>query len=65
MDKKTSKKIDQAVSSIKITMWKLANSISEDILREIETRLIQTIHDRWEYIDKRKEEKQWQTFSKF
>lgn len=57
MDKKTSKKIDQAVSSIKITMWKLANSISEDILREIETRLIQTIHDRWEYIDKRKEEK--------
>ena len=57
MDKKTSKKIDQAVSKIKITMWKLANSISEDILREIETRLIQTIHDRWEYIDKRKEEK--------
>ena len=57
MDKKTSKKIDQAVSSIKLTMWKMANSISEDVLREMETRLIQTIHDRWEYVDKQKEER--------
>ena len=56
MDKKTSKKIDEAVSSIRVTMWKMANSITEDVLREIETRLIQTIHDRWEYIDKQKEE---------
>lgn len=57
MDKKTSKKIDQAVSSIKITMWKMANSISEDVLREMETRLIQAIHDRWEYVDKQKKER--------
>lgn len=49
-----SKQIDEAVSSIKVTIWKLANSITEDVHREIERRLIQTIHDRWEYVDKQK-----------
>ena len=53
MDKKTSKKIDDAVSSIKVAMWKAANEITEDVLREIETRLIQAIHDRWEYQENR------------
>lgn len=55
MDKKTSKKIDKAVSSIKITMWEMA-ALSAKIYLEIETRLIQAIHDRWEYVDKQKEE---------
>jgi hypothetical protein len=54
MDKQTSKKIDEAVSSIKVSIYKAAQSITDDVLREIETRLIQTIHDRWEYIDKQK-----------
>lgn len=52
MDKKTSKKIDEAVSSIKVSIYKAAQSITDDVMREIETRLIQTIHDRWEYMDK-------------
>lgn len=56
MDKKTSKKIDKAVSSIKITMWEMA-ALSAKIYLEIETRLIQAIHDRLEYVDKQKEER--------
>ena len=45
--------MDYAVSSIKVAMWKAANEITEDVLREIETRLIQAIHDRWEYQENR------------
>ena len=55
MDKKTDRKINEAVSHIKVAMWKAANDITEDVLRKIETRLIQTIHDRWEYQDKQKQ----------
>ena len=55
MDKKTSKKIDDAVSSIKVAIWKSSIAITEEVQREIEKRLIQTIHDRWEYQDKLKE----------
>lgn len=54
MDKKTSKEIDDIVSKIKISMWKESVKITDRVLREIETRLIQTIHDRWEYEDKNK-----------
>ena len=55
MDKKTSKKIDEAVSKIKMDIWHQAVAITEDVQREIETRLIQTIHDRWEYMDRQKQ----------
>ena len=54
MDKQTSKKIDEAVSIIKVSIYKAAQSITDDVMREIETRLIQTIHDRWGYMDKQK-----------
>lgn len=54
MDKQTSKKIDEAVSSIRVSMYKAAQSITEDVLREIETRLIEAIQSRWEYEDKQK-----------
>lgn len=55
MDKKTSKKIDDAVSKIRIALYDATLAITDEIQREIETRLIQTIHDRWEYMDRRKE----------
>ena len=55
MDKKTNRKINEAVSHIKVAMWKAANEITEDVLREIETRLIQAIHERWAYQDKQKQ----------
>ena len=55
MDKKTSKKIDNAVSSIKVAIWKASIAITEEVQREVEKRLIQTIHDRWEYVDKQNE----------
>ena len=55
MDKKTSKKIDEAVSKIRMAIYDATLAITDEIQREIETRLIQTIHDRWEYMDKRKE----------
>lgn len=54
IDKKTSKKIDESVSKIKVQLYKETIKITEEIQREIETRLIQTIHDRWEYMDKQK-----------
>lgn len=57
IDKKTSKKIDESVSKIKVQLYKETIKITEEIQREIETRLIQTIHDRWEYMDKQKENK--------
>lgn len=52
MDKKTSKKIDDAVSEIRIALYNATLKITDEIQREIEKRLIQTIHDRWEYLDK-------------
>lgn len=52
MDKKTSKKIDEIVGKIKMDIWHQAIAITEEVQREIETRLIQTIYDRWEYMDK-------------
>lgn len=55
IDKKTSKKIDDAVSEIRIALYNATLKITDEIQREIETRLIQTIHDRWEYMDKQKE----------
>lgn len=54
IDKKTSKKIDEIVSKIKVDIWHQAIAITDEVQREIETRLIQTIHDRWEYMDKQK-----------
>lgn len=57
MDKKTSKKIDDAVSKIRIAIYDATLAITDEIHREIETRLIQTIHDRWEYMDRKKEKK--------
>jgi hypothetical protein len=55
IDKKTSKKIDDAVSEIRIALYNATLKITDEIQREIETRLIQTIQDRWEYMDKQKE----------
>lgn len=52
MDKKTSKKIDDAVSEIRIALYNAALKITDEVQREIETRLIQAIHARWEYMDK-------------
>ena len=57
MDKKTSRKIDDAVSEIRIALYNATLKITDEIQREIETRLIQTIHDRWEYMDSQKEKK--------
>lgn len=54
MDKKTNKAIDKAVLEIKVAIWKASLAITEEVQREIETRIIQTIHDRWEYIDNQK-----------
>lgn len=56
IDKKTSKKIDDAVSEIKIAIYNATLKITDEIQREIETKLIQTIHDRWEMY-KQKENK--------
>jgi hypothetical protein len=55
IDKKTSKKIDDAVSEIRIALYNATLKITDEIQREIETRLIQTIQDRWEYMYKQKE----------
>ena len=57
MDKKTSKKIDDAVSEIRIALYNATLKITDEVQREIETRLIQTIHDRWEYMDRQKQKK--------
>ena len=57
MDKKTSKKIDEAVQSICVAIYRAAFEITDEVQREIETRLIQTIHDRWDYMDRQKEKK--------
>ena len=57
MDKKTGKKIDDAVSEIRIALYDATLKITDKIQREIETRLIQTIHDRWEYMDKQKDKR--------
>ena len=57
IDKKTSKKIDDAVSEIRIALYNATLKITDEIQREIETRLIQTIQDRWEYMDKLKTKK--------
>jgi len=57
MDKKASKKIDDAVRSISAAIYRAAFEITDEVQREIETRLIQTIHDRWEYMDRQKEKK--------
>ena len=54
MDKKKSKNIDQAVMKITIDMWRMSNEITEEVLRELEERLIKSIHERWEYEDNRK-----------
>lgn len=55
IDKKTSKQIDNIVSSIRMSIWKESIKITEEVQREIERRLVQAIHDRWEYQDKLKE----------
>lgn len=54
MDKKTSKQIDNIVSDIRLSIYKSALNITEGIQREIEERLVQSIQNRWEYIDKQK-----------
>ena len=57
MDKKTSKRIDEAVSKIRIALYDATLEITDEIHREIEERLIKTIQDRWEYMDKLKAKK--------
>lgn len=52
MDKKTSKKIDNAVLGILEAIHRAAFTITDEVRREIETRLIESIHARWEYVDK-------------
>lgn len=52
MDKKTSKTIDKAVSEIIMAIHRSAIAITDEIQREIETRLIETIQARWDYKDK-------------
>lgn len=52
MDKKTSKKIDEAVSEIIMAIHRSSIVITDEVQREIETRLIEAIHARWEYMDK-------------
>lgn len=52
--KKTSKQIDNIVSDIRLSIYKSALNITEGIQREIEERLVQSIQNRWEYIDKQK-----------
>ena len=58
MDKKTSKRIDEAVSKIRIALYDATLEITDEIHREIEARLIKTIHDRWEYLDRQKAKKE-------
>lgn len=55
IDKKTSKQIDNIVSDIRLAIYKSALNITDGIQREIEERLVQSIQDRWEYIDKQKQ----------
>lgn len=57
IDKKTSKQIDNIVSEMRLAIYKSALNITEGIHREIEERLVKAIQDRWEYIDKQKEDK--------
>ena len=57
MDKKTSKKIDEAVQSICVAIYRAAFEITDEVQREIETRLVQTIQEKWERIDKQKQKK--------
>lgn len=57
MDKKTNKKIDDAVSEIRMEIHRAATFIADEVQREIETRLIESIHARWEYMDRQKEKK--------
>lgn len=52
MDKSTSKEIDKAVHEISMAIYRAAAAITDEVQREIETRLIETIHARWEYMDK-------------
>lgn len=54
MDKKTSKQIDNIVSDIRMSIYKHSLNIVEGVQREIEERLVQSIQDRWVYIDKLK-----------
>ena len=55
IDKKTSKQIDNIISDIRLAIYKSALNITDGIQREIEERLVQSIQDRWEYIDKQKQ----------
>ena len=55
IDKKTSKQIDNIVSDIRLAIYKSALNITDGIQREIEERLVQSIQDRWEYMDKQKQ----------
>ena len=57
IDKKTSKQIDNIVSDIRLAIYKSALNITDGIQREIEERLVQSIQDRWEYMDKLKTKK--------
>lgn len=52
MDKKTSKNIDKAVSEIIMAIHRSSIVMADEVQREIETRLIEAIHARWEYMDK-------------
>ena len=57
IDKKTSKQIDNIVSEMRLAIYKSALNITEEIHREIEKRLVQSIQSRWEYMDRLKTKK--------
>ena len=57
MDKKICKRIDDAVSTIRIALYEDTLELTDEIQREMVERLIQTIHDRWEYMNKQKNKK--------
>lgn len=57
MDKKTNKKIDDVVSEIRMEIHRAAVFITDEVQREIEVRLIESIHARWGYMDRQKEKK--------
>lgn len=45
---KIDKAIEEAVSDIMMSMWRVSNRITEGVLRKMEEQLIERIHVRWE-----------------
>lgn len=45
---KIDKAIEEAVSDIMMSMWRVSNRITKGVLRKMEEQLIERIHVRWE-----------------